>query len=95
MFGMALVFGLVLLGCNAETGPEIRVTFQNNSSHSTVVTMETGKGWTPAQFTLPPGGTQVVTTNQSVTTVGAQITNGSYIQHTWDSSTNTYTFTNQ
>ena len=95
MLGMVLAFGLVLSGCNTEPEPRVQVTFRNNSSHETTITMESGRGWTPARFTLQPGGTQVVTTTQSVTSVGATFTNHYIIQHTWSSSTNTYTFTNR
>ena len=93
--GMAMVFALALSGCNNDPEPRVRVTFRNNSSHETTVTMEAGRGWTPEVFTLQPNTSQVVTTNQSVTNVSAQFSNALRVQSTWNSGTNTYTFTNR
>ena len=95
IFGIVSVFGFVLSEGGMRHEPKIQVAFQNLSSHETEVTMEKGKGWLPAQFTLRPNDTQVVGTARPVETVNSTFTNAIHIRHAWNAGTNNYTFTDR
>ena len=95
MFDMASVFGFVFSDGGMQREPKILVAFRNLSSHETEVTMEEGKGWLPARFTLRPSDTKIVGTTLPVETVNSTFTNAIRIKYTWNASTNTYTFIDQ
>jgi len=82
--------GFSVVSCDLMTTV---VTFDNQSSFTVDVVMETGKGWTPGSFSVKPDKKQEVTTTQSVSTVKATYSPSNKVEAKWNASTNTYTFT--
>jgi hypothetical protein len=64
--------------------------FVNQSSYTLKFEIESGSGWTPAEFTLLPSNSQIVSTMESVTSIGYLYSPGSLVTHT--SNNNTLTF---
>jgi len=92
-----LVFGATLAGCNNQAG--IAVSFRNQSSHTVRVAM-TGMGWSPSNFTVAAGATELSrnATATGMVTVHAVVSVDGHInppiRASWDARTHTFTITN-
>ncbi|MDR2924005.1 MAG: hypothetical protein LBU85_11780 [Treponema sp.] len=97
VIALLAVIGFSTVSCDdkIETGTEIVVTYNNNSTQTVTVTMDSSQGWKPGSFSIAPGGTQQVKTTKDVSTVSAQYVPANLVTYTWNGSTNTYTFTNK
>jgi hypothetical protein len=80
---LTLALGLILVNCDNENNVAINVpesnwqtkcTYVNKSSYTVHVTMESGMGWSSAQFTLQPGDSKTVGTSKSKSPVRAAYT---------------------
>ena len=89
LFLLFLVFGLSISGCDLESNWNTDCTYVNESSYTLEVTMEAGMGWSPAEFTLRPGESQLVGTTRSKSPVRATYTNDHLVKYT-SSFTGTY-----
>ena len=72
-----------MIACESdpEASYKTSCTYKNQSSYTIEVTIESGMGWSPSQFTLQPGESQLVGTSKEVALILATYTNDQLVTY--------------